>query len=206
MKLCFATDETAYTSRTQKKRPIFDHRLCFSMWSRLGGCDTISLKPHAHQSQNFEASDKDSWSDQQTSRASRAIRSRLAVATIFARFWRYTGVHLRQDLLLHDLIIQTICRGLQYDTVVLGILDALVYAHNHHRHNLEYPGNSHRCMEGRIRLMTALTPPYAHAFQNLFPARRPDSIVATYHVFSQLRAKVVMSMRDGPLSPTEEPI
>ena len=38
--------DTSYT----KKRPIFDHRLCFSMWSRLKSCDPISLKPHAHQS------------------------------------------------------------------------------------------------------------------------------------------------------------
>ena len=44
----FATDETAtrhesYTKK--KKRPIFDHRLCFSMWSRLKSYEPISLKP-----------------------------------------------------------------------------------------------------------------------------------------------------------------
>ena len=32
----------------KKKLPIFDHRQCFSVWSRLKSCDPISLKPHAN--------------------------------------------------------------------------------------------------------------------------------------------------------------
>ena len=36
-----------YTNRTKKKRPISDHRQCFSVWSRLKSYDSISLKPHA---------------------------------------------------------------------------------------------------------------------------------------------------------------
>ena len=42
----FATDETATLHESYtKKRPIFDHRLRFSMWSRQKNYDTISLKP-----------------------------------------------------------------------------------------------------------------------------------------------------------------
>ena len=44
----FATDETATLDESNtKKRPIFDRRLCFSVWSRLKSYDPISLKPHA---------------------------------------------------------------------------------------------------------------------------------------------------------------
>ena len=52
MKLFFLqrTRLPPHTSRTRKKRPIFEHRLCFSTWSRLKSHDPISLKPHAHQS------------------------------------------------------------------------------------------------------------------------------------------------------------
>ena len=49
MKLFFVqrTRLPPHKNRTQKKRPIFDHRLCFSVWSRLKSHDPISLKPHA---------------------------------------------------------------------------------------------------------------------------------------------------------------
>ena len=103
----------------------------------------------------------------------------LALPPFLTIFSRYTDARLRHDLPFHDLITQTIGRDLQYGIVVLGMLDAFVYAHNHHRHNREEnPGHLQDCMEGRIRLMTALTPVYAHAFQNLGLARRPDCILA----------------------------
>ena len=42
----FAAGETATAHESYtKKRPIFDHRLCFSMWSRLNCYDSILLKP-----------------------------------------------------------------------------------------------------------------------------------------------------------------
>ena len=56
-------------------------------------------------------------------------------------------------------------QSLQYGIVVLGFLDAFVYAHHKHRLDSENSGNFGDCMKGRIRLMTALTPAYAHAYQ-----------------------------------------
>ena len=56
-------------------------------------------------------------------------------------------------------------RSLQYGTVVLGFLDAFVCAHHKHRLDSENPGNFGDCMKGRVRLMTAITPAYAHAYQ-----------------------------------------
>ena len=56
-------------------------------------------------------------------------------------------------------------RSLRYGIVVMGAIDALVYAHNHHRRNMDNPGNFGDCMKGRIRFMTAITPAYALADQ-----------------------------------------
>ena len=44
---------------------------------------------------------------------------------------------------------------------------SFVYAHNHHRHISNNPGNFEDRMEACIRLMTALTPAYTHALQNV---------------------------------------
>ena len=41
---------------------------------------------------------------------------------------------------------------------------ACVYGFNHRRHIRDDPRNVQDCMQGRIRLMTALTPASAHAF------------------------------------------
>ena len=32
--------------------------------------------------------------------------------------------------------------------VVMGVIDAFVYAHNHHRRNMDNPGNFGDCMKG----------------------------------------------------------
>ena len=56
-------------------------------------------------------------------------------------------------------------RSLQYGIVVLGFLDAFVYAHHKHRQDSENSGNFGDCIKGRIRCMTAITPAYAHAYQ-----------------------------------------
>ena len=40
-----------------------------------------------------------------------------------------------------------------------------VYAHHKHRLDSENIGNFGDCMKGRIRIVTAITPAYAHTFQ-----------------------------------------
>ena len=55
----FATDETATLHESYtKKRPIFDHRLRFSMWSRQKNYDPISLKPHDREPHLCELANK----------------------------------------------------------------------------------------------------------------------------------------------------
>ena len=66
---------------------------------------------------------------------------------------------------LHDLITRVFLRSLQYGIVVLGFLDAFVYAHPKHRLDSENSGKFGDCMKGRIRFMTAITLAYAHAYQ-----------------------------------------
>ena len=56
-------------------------------------------------------------------------------------------------------------RSLQYGIVVMGVIDAFAYAHNHHRRNMDNPGNFGDCMKGRIRFKTAITPANAHTYQ-----------------------------------------
>ena len=56
-------------------------------------------------------------------------------------------------------------RSLQHGVVVMGLIDAFVYAHHQHTRNIENPGNFGDCMKRRIRFMTAITSAYAHAYQ-----------------------------------------
>ena len=69
--------------------------------------------------------------------------------------WRYAAVRPRRGHLFHDLIIHTLLRSLQYGIAVVGVIDAFVYADNHHRRNLDNPGNFGDCI-----------PIYAHAYQS----------------------------------------
>ena len=71
----------------------------------------------------------------------------------------------QRNCLLHDLISRVFLRSLQYGIVVLGFLDACVYAHHKHRLDSANAGNFGDCMSGRVRFMTAITPAYAHAYQ-----------------------------------------
>ena len=82
---------------------------------------------------------------------------------IFDSFWRHAATLPQRNHLLHDLITRLFLLSLQYGIVVIGFLDALVYAHHKHRQGSENPGNFGDCMKGRIRFMTAITPAYAHA-------------------------------------------
>ena len=58
----------------------------------------------------------------------------------FCTILRDAGVHRREHQLFHFLITQTPLRSLQYAIAVMGIIDAFVYAHNYHRHNIDNPG------------------------------------------------------------------
>ena len=84
---------------------------------------------------------------------------------IFTSYSRHATVCPQRNHFLHDLITRVFLRSLQYGIVVMGFLDAFVYAHHQHRRSIENPGNFGDCMKGRIRFMTAITPAYAHAYQ-----------------------------------------
>ena len=71
----------------------------------------------------------------------------------------------RRNHLRHDLFTQVFLRSLKYGIVVMGFIDAFVYAHYQHRRSIENSGNFGDCIKGRIRFMTAITPAYAHAYQ-----------------------------------------
>ena len=100
----------------------------------------------------------------------------------------------------------------------MGLIDAFVCAHNHHRRNIENPGNFGDCMKGRIRFMTAITPACAHAYQvtcltRLIPAVqnqrfRVPSAKARYSHLPNIRSKTreeAMIFRDGPSTLTGVP-
>ena len=80
--------------------------------------------------------------------------------------WRTAAVRPRRDHLLHDLITHTLLRSLQYGIVVMGVIDAFVYARNCHRRNLDNPENFGDSMEEEF------APNYAHAYQSLCLAGR----------------------------------
>ena len=71
------------------------------------------------------------------------------------------------NCLLHDLISRVFLRSLQYGIVVLGFLDAFVYARHQHRLDSASSGNFGDCLTRRVRFMTAITPAYAHAYQTM---------------------------------------
>ena len=77
----------------------------------------------------------------------------------FASVWRHAAILPRRGHLFHDLVTQIFLRSRHYGIVVMGVIDAFVYADNHH------PKYFQECMKGRIRFMTAITPAYAHAYQ-----------------------------------------
>ena len=56
----------------------------------------------------------------------------------------------KRNHLLHDLISCVLLRSLQYGIVVMGFIDAFVFAHLQHRQGLENPGNFGDYMKGRI--------------------------------------------------------
>ena len=63
------------------------------------------------------------------------------VAAIISDFWRHADDIVRPHAMLHDLLTQISCCGNKYGILILGIVDAFVYVHNHHRHGRDDPGN-----------------------------------------------------------------
>ena len=94
-------------------------------------------------------------------------------AAIFTNFRRHTGMRLRHELPLHDVITQTTCRGIQYGIVVVGTIGIFVYAHSHHHRNRDNPGNFEDCMEEPIHLMTASAPAYGPCISKLVSSKTP---------------------------------
>ena len=113
------------------------------------------------------------------------------LSNIFVAIWRNAG--FREDQLFHDVITQTLLRSLQYGIVVTGVIDASVYAHNYHRHNANNPGNFEDCMEGRFRLLTAITPRYAHAYQSFCRVGRPFDFPHQRFRLPSVKAKIRIS-------------
>ena len=104
---------------------------------------------------------------------------------LFTFFWRQTTMLPRRSHLFHDMITQVLLRSLQYGIMVMGLIDAFVYAHNHQLRNMENYGNFGDCMRGRIRFMTAITPAYANAYQSIcLVGRPPESSAQVLQVFS----------------------
>ena len=86
---------------------------------------------------------------------------------IFLSFWRHATILPPRNRLLHDLISRVFLQSLEYGIMVLGFLDAFVYAHHKHRLDSANAGNFGDCLTGRVRFMTAITPAYAHAYQTI---------------------------------------
>ena len=80
------------------------------------------------------------------------------LCNFFASIWGQATVPPRRGHLFHDLITQVFLRSFQYGIVVVGVIDAFVFAHNHYRRNMGNPGNFGDFMKGRIRFVTAITP------------------------------------------------
>ena len=85
-------------------------------------------------------------------------------------------IFLPSTYLLHDLISRVFLRSLQNGIVVLGFLDAFVYAHHKHRFDSASAGNFGDCLRGRVRFMTAIIPAYAHAYQTICLAMHFPSV------------------------------
>ena len=71
--------------------------------------------------------------------------------SIFLSFWRHATILPPRNRLLHDLISRVFLQSLQYGIVVLGFLDAFVYAHRKHRLDSANAGNFGDCLTGRVR-------------------------------------------------------
>ena len=94
----------------------------------------------------------------------------------------------------------------------MGFIDAFVFAQNqHHRRDIENPGNFGDCMKGGIRFMTAIISAYAHAYQVTCPTRhmpavlrlnfrlpKPNARYPLLPTFVPQHVKEAMISEDGP--------
>ena len=127
---------------------------------------------------------------------------------VFRIVCRNADIYLRGNLLFHDLINQVMLRSLQHGIVIFGIINAFVYDHNFHRHNVYNPARFEDCMEERIRLVTSITPAYAHAYQDIcctgrfFERRRGvnTSKCGQSSLMEELTPKMAKPWLDGALS------
>ena len=105
----------------------------------------------------------------------------LRLFNIVVPFWRRDTILPQRNHFLHDLITRVFLRSLQCGIVVQGFLDAVVCAHYEHRLDSANAGNFGACMKGRVRLMTAITPAYAHAYQTMCLAQHVPGV--PHHTF-----------------------
>ena len=135
-----------------------------------------------------------------------------AVQSVCLFLWRHATALPRRGHLLHNLITQEFLRSLQYGIVVMGLIDAFVYAHNHHRRNIENPGNfwglherkdslydcHHSCLcprvPGHLPDKTHTCSPKSKNFAD----RVPKSDVRTSPIIVPQHAKEAMTFGDGP--------
>ena len=98
----------------------------------------------------------------------------------------------------------------------MGLIAAVVYAHDHHCQNMDNPGNIGDCMKRRIRFTTAITRAFAHAYQVAFLTRHipavqsqrfclPSASASNLHLPTVVpqHAKEAMISRCGPSTLTE---
>ena len=121
---------------------------------------------------------------------------------IFLSFWRHATILPHRNRLLHDLISRVFLRSLQYGIVVLGFLDAFVYAHHKHRLDSANAGNFGDCLTGRVRFMTAITPAYAHEYQTVCLAMHFPGV--PHHTFRLHQPKSRYSFLPNDRSITRE--
>ena len=103
---------------------------------------------------------------------------------------------LEEDICFTTSSLRQFLRSLQYGIVVIGVIDAFVYARTCHRSNTNNPGNFGDSMEGRIRLMTAITPTYAHAYQSLCLVGRLFVVHhQKLHLLSKLDSRIFLTLK-----------
>ena len=86
--------------------------------------------------------------------------------------WRNAAVLPRGGHLFHDLITQIFLRSLQHGIVGMGVIDTLSTPTTITAVIWKIQGTSEIAWKGEFRLLTAITPTYAHAYQSICLAGR----------------------------------
>ena len=109
------------------------------------------------------------------------------LAAFFNAVWTEASGLVWPHALLHDLLTQVACRSQQHCILVLGIIDAFVYAADYHWHNVKNHGTFHDPIKGRMRMMTTINPAYAHVISHLCLNNTRDEIFTKH--FQPLKPK-----------------